>query len=382
MLSILSLLIVIGLAVSAGISNAGQSRSAAGDSTDWKKRLYAEGVSFYATGNEPFWSLRVNRDGTMSFDKMSEFTISTGVARVSKAMDADVKRLDAESGSGSLSVSIYRQECTDDMSGDKFSFRVEVNAVPSGSGSAATYSGCGRYIQDMSLDGKWILKKIGTDDISATAYGDKIPFLEIDVNEMRVSGIAGCNRINGPLIQEEGYMRFDRMASTLMACPEEMREADILKGINSTTQYKIENDMLILSNPDNTTLIYQRASEVETGSTGTQSPEQLEGTWVLESTKGNPVNAEGYMKGKPRLIFFTADKKYSGSNGCNNLMGKYEADTVRISFGPAGLTKMACPGNYEQEFVHNLNSADRWKIEGERLKIYDGQTELMVFVKN
>ncbi len=104
MLSILSLLIVIGLAVSAGISNAGQSRSAAGDSTDWKKRLYAEGVSFYATGNEPFWSLRVNRDGTMSFDKMSEFTISTGVARVSKAMDADVKRLDAESGSGSLSV--------------------------------------------------------------------------------------------------------------------------------------------------------------------------------------------------------------------------------------------------------------------------------------
>ncbi|MBX7043540.1 MAG: META domain-containing protein [Ignavibacteria bacterium] len=375
-------LMIIGLAFSAKLSTAGQSDTAAGDSTDFNKRLYSEGVSFYATGNEPFWSLRVNRDGTMSFDKMSEFTINTGPVRVSKAMDADVKRLDAEGESGSLSVSIYRQECTDDMSGNKFSFRVEVNAVPSGGSSAATYSGCGRYIPDQSLNGKWMLKMIGSDEIVATAYGDKVPFLEIDVNEMRVSGIAGCNRINGPLLQEDGYMRFDRMASTLMACPEQMREADILKGLNSTTQYKIENEMLILSNPDNTTLVYQRASDVETGSTETQSPEQLEGTWVLESTKGNPVNAEGYMKGKPRLIFFTADKKYSGSNGCNNLMGKYEADAISISFGPAGMTKMACPGNYEQEFVRNLETANRWKLEGDRLKIYEGDVELMVFVKN
>ena len=352
------------------------------DSSDHIYKLYTESVMFYATGNEPFWSLKIMNDLSLVFETMNGVSLTTGKANESKAMDANVKRYDASSDAGSLSVSVYEEDCDDTMSDEKFRYKVRVNYMPPGSGKAEEFLGCGKYIPDYKLSGSWKLIMIGSERIVDSVYRNKVPFVQFNMSGMRVSGIAGCNRINGPVRQEGNYIRFTNMAMTMMGCPEEMRENEIVKGLNSTTLYSISGDELSLSNPYGVQLVYKKIIDESGNMEG--SPERyiiLNDIWALESIDGKIVKAEDFKNGLPYLEMKIKEMKYMGKTGCNNLFGTFEATNETIKFGPAAMTKMMCPGNYEQDFVKALNSVNRWKVENMRLYLYQDDSELMVMKK-
>lgn len=352
------------------------------DSSDHIYKLFTEGVLFYSTGNEPFWSLKIMNDLSLVFESMNGVNLKTGKANESKAMDANVKRYDASSDAGSLSVSVYEEECDDTMSDETFSYKVKVNYLPSGSNTAEEFSGCGRYIPDYNLSGSWKLMMIGSEPIVDSVYRNNVPLIQFNMSAMRVSGIAGCNRITGPVKQEANYIRFTNLAMTMMGCPEEMRENEIVKGLNSTTAYTISGDELSLTNPDGVQLVYKKVVDELGSKEG--SPEKyiiLNDIWALESIEGKQVKAEDFMKGVPYLEFHIKDMKYMGKTGCNNLFGTFEATNETIKFGPAAMTKMMCPGDYEQGFIKALNSANRWKVENLHLYLYQDDSELMVMKK-
>jgi heat shock protein HslJ len=64
----------------------------------------------------------------------------------------------------------------------------------------------------------------------------------------RVSGFSGCNRFMGPYQAGEGGLTIGPLGSTRMACEQPLmdQEAAVLRALESTTQYRFENDMLVL----------------------------------------------------------------------------------------------------------------------------------------
>jgi len=349
------------------------------DSTDFTRKKYNEGIIFYAAGNEPFWSLDIRKGNSIVFGTLEGVKMETPPVEPALAMDANVKRYSATTERGSLTVTIMADECVDNMSGEKFGYKVNIQYKPEGAAEEQEFTGCGRYVPDYALDGKWKLRKIGEEIINDSLYSGKSPFLEFRPSEMQVGGIAGCNTIRGAMWQEVDVLRFEKMISTLMACPDDMREREILSGLNGTTAYNIEGNILTLSNPNGVLLVYEK----EPGDVGKNSDDayRLHDIWVLENIGGKEVGPKDFMKEMPRLEIKVEEKKYFGNTGCNNMFGEVEINGDNLKFGPAATTRMMCPGDYEQQFLRALTLANKWKVENMKLYLYEGDNELMILKK-
>jgi heat shock protein HslJ len=84
------------------------------------------------------------------------------------------------------------------------------------------------------------------------------PYLEINAKEKTFMGSGGCNAINGKLFSEDTLLRFTNVISTRMMCPASNIETDFLKALQSTTTFKIENNSLILTNPNDVKLVFKK----------------------------------------------------------------------------------------------------------------------------
>jgi len=91
-------------------------------------------------------------------------------------------------------------------------------------------------------------------------------------------------------------------------------------------------------------------------------------TWQLKSMNGVEVEPESYSKGLPEL-HFAEDGKMTGSTGCNQFMGTYIMDEAKLEITTGAMTKMACPGAGEVEFVNGLSRTVQGSIEENMLHL-------------
>lgn len=76
----------------------------------------------------------------------------------------------------------------------------------------------------------------------------KDAFLTFKVEGNRVHGNAGCNTINGTYTVESGHrIKFSRMASTMMMCPNMEVEQKMQKIFETADNYYAKNDTLVLN---------------------------------------------------------------------------------------------------------------------------------------
>lgn len=78
------------------------------------------------------------------------------------------------------------------------------------------------------------------------------------------------------------------------------------------------------------------------------------------------------------LVLHAEESRLAGSTGCNRMMGDYERDGDRLTFGQLATTMMACPGEVmalEREFLDVLEAIDGWQVEGETLTLVDAEGE-------
>jgi heat shock protein HslJ len=114
-----------------------------------------------------------------------------------------------------------------------------------GESNKTTFTGCGSFVPDYRLDGKWKVAQLGNNKALETDFYGKIPVFKFEMNAMRFGGSSGCNMISGNLNMRPGKLRFGQMISTLMACP--MGKEDELKqALNATLLYSLEENKLIL----------------------------------------------------------------------------------------------------------------------------------------
>src|SRR5215203_638397 len=73
-------------------------------------------------------------------------------------------------------------------------------------------------------------------------------------------------------------------------------------------------------------------------------PEALQGRWELTLfSSGGKEFAELFSQRHPELEFNTAEKRVTGTTGCNQLSGSYTVSGSSFQFGSnLALTKMAC----------------------------------------
>jgi heat shock protein HslJ len=95
--------------------------------------------------------------------------------------------------------------------------------------------------------------------------------------------------------------------------------------------------------------------------------------WVLTEIKGVPVQLSGTGR-DAHLEFNTAEKKYSGSAGCNRIAGSYSLEKKNaISFSDPVTTRMSCPDlAFEDLFLATLKTVNRQSEEGNQLILKKG----------
>jgi len=65
------------------------------------------------------------------------------------------------------------------------------------------------------------------------------PHLTVTVDERRVPGSGGCSQVTGSFERDGDRLRFSRMVSTMMACPDGMdQEKRLLDGLERVKRYR------------------------------------------------------------------------------------------------------------------------------------------------
>jgi heat shock protein HslJ len=102
-------------------------------------------------------------------------------------------------------------------------------------------------------------------------------------------------------------------------------------------------------------------------------------SWVINSLLGKQPDAASFLKGLPSMNF-GSDGKLTGSTGCNNFAGNFKLEGTAVTLDPGAMTRMACPGNGEADFLSALQQVTNLKLNGNTLSLLNGATEVMSLI--
>jgi len=216
-----------------------------------------DGSYFKATGTEPFWGLKIY-DNKVELKTMED-TIQTPPTEPIKAQDSNIAMYRIQTEATLLDIIIAHKECTNAMSGEVSPYTVTVSYKTTGEDEAQVFEGCGSYITDYRLHDIWVLEEMKGATVSKEDFNGKdVPNMEVNINSNRFFGFSGCNRMTGSLFYEKDVLRFTQVASTRMACPNMEKESEFLTTLQASTNYKVENNRLYLSNGSKENLLVLR----------------------------------------------------------------------------------------------------------------------------
>lgn len=112
-----------------------------------------------------------------------------------------------------------------------------------------------------------------------------------------------------------------------------------------------------------------------------EKPAKLTGTyWKLSAVNGIEV-AVAEDQRAAFLQFISNDNVARGYSGCNQFSGSWKIIDERIELGPMAMTMMACVEGMETEtaFMQALDAMDRHAIQGEELRMFQGDKEVLLF---
>lgn len=100
--------------------------------------------------------------------------------------------------------------------------------------------------------------------------------------------------------------------------------------------------------------------------------------WVLSSFMGTDPDLSKFTSGVPTLNFLEGSR-LAGFAGCNDFSGEYTLTGSDIKLDPGAITRKACPGSGESEFITAIENVQSLTFENEELILRDGAIEVMSF---
>lgn len=216
-------------------------------------------VYFKATGNEPFWGIKMGNENFVftSLIPGKEKLVFPAVEAI-KAMDTNIKMYKVSNETSTATITIQQLDCQDSMSGTISPYKVSVEIKNNSELEFKKLGGCGKYNTDYRLHDIWVVEELNGFKVFVTDFQRELPRIEINSAENRFMGYGGCNAISGTIFYEKDLLRFSKVISTLMACAPGNKEGDFTKALQSTTTYTIENNRLTLSNSSAKLLVFRK----------------------------------------------------------------------------------------------------------------------------
>lgn len=115
---------------------------------------------------------------------------------------------------------------------------------------------CATQKSAYQVSGEWNVTKLG--EKSITPVTDQTPFLGFDLNDSRVYGFTGCNRLTGAFDANKflkGEADFSRLGSTRMLCVEDKYETAFLEALSKVTTSEINDGKILLKDKDGKVLL-------------------------------------------------------------------------------------------------------------------------------
>lgn len=202
---------------------------------------FLNGIDFFARGNEPNWTLEIDLEKSMAFATMDDIKINTPAVEGIKAQDSDVTLYSSKTEAGELIITIIKDECQDNMSGEPFSYKVRVEAKRTSGANYKTFEGCGKFLYDIRLHDIYVMEEMTGFNLKKEKLQKGLPQFEFNLNEMKFFGHAGCNNISGGMNVCGDKITFGALMGTLMACPNMKVERAVVEALNQkTVAYSID----------------------------------------------------------------------------------------------------------------------------------------------
>ncbi|KAA8734519.1 META domain-containing protein [Acinetobacter qingfengensis] len=101
--------------------------------------------------------------------------------------------------------------------------------------------------------------------------------------------------------------------------------------------------------------------------------------WILAQIGSQPIryNAEK----TPATLQFSADhQRLSGFDGCNRIMGAYQADQKNLNIGQVASTRMACLDNHQIDIAYQqaLTQVKQYQVNHQELNLLDAQGNVVL----
>ena len=139
--------------------------------------------------------------------------------------------------------------------------KVNLSIITLSLGLLILASGCStsKMKKNATIEGReWSLVSVQSKDglTKLTPAEDQKPTLSI--LEGRVSGSAGCNRIMGSVVVEGNTLKFDKVGTTMMFCPDAMNLEDaVLNVFGLANNYKVTGTTLELKKDSEVLAVYK-----------------------------------------------------------------------------------------------------------------------------
>ncbi len=228
---------------------------------------------------------------------------------------------------------------------------------------------------DVRAQGSDILDLQGTSWVLVEINGQPVlpgtlPTLVFD--DAALGGNGGCNTFGGDYTQDGDSLTIGALFSTLMYCEGVSdQEQAYLAALQAANSFRVAGGRCaILDASGAVTLVFDPQDTA------------LEGkTWLL--TAYALPNALTSLIAGTQITARFGEGSMSGSAGCNNYFASYTLDGNKVTFGPAGATKMYCEtpeGLMQQEtaFLTAIEQAVSYRVEGRMLTFYNAEGQIVL----
>ncbi|WP_337873304.1 META domain-containing protein [Ignavibacterium sp.] len=219
---------------------------------------FLRGIKFFARGNEPFWTLDIYSHDKIIFSELNEIEIKATNVKLSPGKNLHETIFTADTENGELIVSILKDSCQDNMSGEMFEYNVSVS-IKNSSSAEKVFNGCGRYLFDYRLNDIWVMEEMIDVVLDKERLMKGLPMFEFNLREKRVSGHAGCNQFFGGIELKGNMISFGNLAATKMACPDMTVEQKIFQALSQKNfTYKIVKLKLVLESDSGLRMVFRK----------------------------------------------------------------------------------------------------------------------------
>ncbi|RYY68558.1 MAG: META domain-containing protein [Chitinophagaceae bacterium] len=214
----------------------------------------AAGIDLFAKGSSPAsWNLEIDFDRIIRFQSLDGTDYKSSPVPAVEDAAKQISVYTTRAGKANMVISLFKETCTDAITGEKFSRKITVEV------DGKKYEGCGQYLSDANLEGKWIMEKIGSSSLKPGDFAKGLPELEFKLSSGAISGHDGCNRLSGTMEVQGNQVRFSPIVSTKMACPGNKAEYQFLSKIsNQVATYFFKDGQLVLYLIDDSTLVLRK----------------------------------------------------------------------------------------------------------------------------